>query len=220
MFDAIGAFLDATAFTALATPISNAELIGFATGAGCVWLAARENALNFPLALINAAMFGLLFVDKKLYGDAVLQAMFFSLNLHGAWRWWRGDGEHHPLQVSRLSPRGWLVVAAAAVAAVPALRFALVAAGGAAPFWDAVITALSVIAQVLLNRKTLENWVLWIAVDLVSIPLYVSKGLLLTALLYAVFLLMCVGGWVSWRRSWRAHGAQAGLEVALTSSSR
>jgi nicotinamide mononucleotide transporter len=103
---------------------------------------------------------------------------------------------------------------------VPVLRVALVAAGGAAPFWDAVITALSVIAQVLLNRKTLENWVLWIAVDLVSIPLYVSKGLLLTALLYAVFLLMCVGGWVSWRRSWRAHGAQAGLEVALTSSSR
>jgi nicotinamide mononucleotide transporter len=219
MFDAIGAFLDATAFTALATQISNAELVGFATGAGCVWLAARENALNFPLALVNAAMFGLLFVDKKLYGDAALQAMFFSLNLYGAWRWWRGDGDHHPLQVSRLSLRGWLAVAVATVVAVPLLRAALVAAGGAAPFWDAVITSLSVIAQVLLNRKTLENWALWIAVDLVSIPLYISKGLLLTALLYGVFLLMCIGGWMSWRRSWRAHGAQADLASPLASSS-
>jgi len=209
MLEAIGSFLDATAFSALATPVSNAELIGFATGAGCVWLAARQNVLNFPLALVNAAMFGLLFVDKKLYGDAALQAMFFSLNLYGAWRWWRGDGDHHELPVSRLSPRGWIAIAAAAIVAVPLLRGALVAAGGAAPFWDAVITALSVIAQVLLNRKTLENWALWIAVDLVSIPLYVSKGLLLTAVLYAVFLLMCVGGWRAWRRAWREQGLQA-----------
>lgn len=216
MLDAIGSFLDATAFTALATPVSNAELIGFGTGAGCVWLAARQNALNFPLALVNAAMFGLLFVDKKLYGDAVLQAMFFSLNLYGAWRWWHGDGEHHELLVSRLSQRGWIAVVVAAVVAVPLLRAALIAVGGAAPFWDAVITALSVIAQMLLNRKTLENWALWIAVDLVSIPLYVSKGLLLTALLYAVFLLMCVGGWVSWQRSWRAHARQAAISGTST----
>ncbi|MBS0516978.1 MAG: nicotinamide mononucleotide transporter [Proteobacteria bacterium] len=203
MLDAIGEFLDATAFTALATPVSNAELIGFAAGAGCVWLAARQNALNFPLALVNAVTFGLLFADKRLYGDAVLQAMFFSLNLLGWWRWWRGDGEHHALPVSRLSPRGWLVAGAAMVVVVPSLQQALIMISGAAPFLDAVITTLSVIAQVLLNRKTLENWWLWIVVDLISVPLYVSKGLYLTALLYVVFLLMCIGALFSWRRSLR-----------------
>ncbi|MFT3792058.1 MAG: nicotinamide riboside transporter PnuC [Rudaea sp.] len=204
MLDAIGEFLDATAFTALATPVSNAELIGFVAGAFCVWLAARQNALNFPLALVNAITFGLLFVDKKLYGDAGLQAMFFSLNLYGWWRWWRGDGEHHELPVSRLSPRGWLAAGTAAAVAVPLLQQALIAISGAAPFLDAVITTLSVIAQVLLNRKTLENWWLWIVVDLISVPLYVSKGLYLTALLYALFLLMCVGALFAWRRSLRA----------------
>jgi nicotinamide mononucleotide transporter len=204
MLDAIGNFLDATAFTALATPVSNAELIGFVAGAGCVWLAAKQNALNFPLALINAITFGLLFIDKKLYGDAGLQAMFFSLNLYGWWRWWRGDGEHHELPVSRLSRRGWLGVGIACVLAVPVLQQILIAISGAAPFLDAVITTLSVVAQMLLNRKTLENWWLWIVVDLISVPLYVSKGLYLTALLYVVFLLMCIGALISWRRSLRA----------------
>ncbi|MBS0590993.1 MAG: nicotinamide mononucleotide transporter [Proteobacteria bacterium] len=203
MLDAIGHFLDAIAFSAFSAPVSNAELIGFVAGAGCVWLAARQNPLNFPLALLNALTFGLLFVDKKLYGDAGLQAMFFALNLHGWWRWWRGDGEHHPLLVSRLSTRGWIVVGAALVVCVPALRQALIAISGAAPFLDALITTLSVIAQVLLNRKILGNWWLWIVVDLISIPLYVSKTLYLTALLYAVFLLMCVGALSAWRHSLR-----------------
>ena len=203
MLDAIGDFLGATAFTALATPVSNAELIGFVAGAGCVWLATKQNALNFPLALINAITFGLLFVDKKLYGDAGLQAMFFSLNLYGWWHWLHGDGQHHELPISRLSPRGWLIVCVATAVVVPLLRQGLIAIEGAAPLLDAVITTLSVIAQVLLNRKTIDNWALWIAVDLISIPLYVSKGLYLTALLYAVFLLMCVVAWLSWRRSLR-----------------
>ncbi len=211
MLDAIGAFLDATAFTALATPVSNAELIGFVAGAGCVWLAAKQNALNFPLALINAVTFGLLFVDKRLYGDAGLQMMFFSLNIYGWWHWWRGDSEHHELPVTRLSSRGWLVVVVATIAIVPLLRLALIAISGGAPFLDAVITTLSVIAQVLLNRKTLENWWLWIVVDLISVPLYVSKGLYLTALLYAAFLLMCVGALISWRQSLRLAEASQPL---------
>jgi nicotinamide mononucleotide transporter len=205
--NSVGDFLSRTAFTALNTPVSNAEWIGFVAGAGCVWLAAKQNALNFPLALINAVLFGLLFVDQKLYGDAGLQLMFFSLNVYGWWRWFRGDGAHHELAVSRLSVRGWATVAIVALVAVPLLQQMLIRINGAAPFWDAVITTLSVIAQVLLNRKTLENWALWVAVDLISIPLYISKNLYLTALLYAVFLLMCVNGWISWRRSLRDPGA-------------
>ena len=204
MLNAIGDFLDATAFSAFAAPVSNAELIGFIAGAGCVWLAARQNALNFPLALINALTFGLLFVDKKLYGDAGLQAMFFALNVYGWWHWWRGDGEDHALPVSRLSKRGWLFAGIAIAVCVPLLRQALIAISGAAPFLDALITTLSAIAQVLLNRKVLENWWLWILIDLISIPLYLSKQLYLTALLYTVFLLMCLGALRAWRGSLRA----------------
>ncbi|HEY8009784.1 MAG TPA: nicotinamide riboside transporter PnuC [Rudaea sp.] len=213
MLSALADFLGATAFSALNTPVSNAEVIGFVAGVACVWLAARQNVLNFPLAIVNTTTFLLLFTDKKLYGDAGLQAMFLSLNVYGWRRWFAGDGEHHALAVSRLSLRGWILVAAIALIAVPLLQQVLIRINGAAPFWDAVITSLSVIAQVLLNRKTLENWALWIVVDLISIPVYISKDLYLTAVLYAIFLLLCVNGWVAWRRSF-AEGPTAASATA------
>ncbi len=213
MLNAIADFLGATAFSALNTPVTHAEVIGFVTGVACVWLAARQNALNFPMAIVNTATFLLLFSDKKLYGDAGLQTMFLTLNAYGWWHWFNGDGEHHALAVSRLSARGWIAVATITLLAVPLLQQVLIRINGAAPFWDAVITTLSVIAQVLLNRKTLENWALWIAVDLISIPLYISKDLYLTAVLYAIFLLLCVNGWIAWRRSF---AADSGVAVAAT----
>ncbi len=203
MLNALGDFLGATAFTALNTPVMNAEIIGFFAGVACVWLAARQNVLNFPMGILNTATFLLLFADKKLYGDAALQAMFLSLNAYGWWHWFAGDKARHELTVSQLSPRGWIFVAVATVCVVPALQQLLLYNQDSAPFWDAVITTLSVIAQVLLNRKTLENWTLWIVVDLISIPLYVSKDLYLTALLYLIFLGLCVSGWLAWRRSLR-----------------
>ena len=90
-------------------------------------------------------------------------------------------------------------------AAIPvgtwALREILLAVNGAAPFWDAATTVLSLAAQYLLGRKRVENWLLWIAADLIYIPLYLSRALPLTAVLYAAFLAMCLIGWRDWRRS-------------------
>jgi nicotinamide mononucleotide transporter len=204
MLSAFIDFLDATAFTALNTPVTTAEIFGFVTGALCVWLAARQNPLNFLFGILTTATYCLLFATTRLYGDAVLQLMFLSLNAYGWWRWLRGNAQHHELRISTLTQRHWLLLAATAVVLVPLLQQVLIRIDDSAPFWDAVITTLSLIAQVLLNRKTLENWLLWIVVDVISIPLYISKNLNLTAVLYAVFLLMCINGWISWRRSLRA----------------
>jgi nicotinamide mononucleotide transporter len=83
------------------------------------------------------------------------------------------------------------------------LREILLAVNGAAPLWDAVTTVLSLAAQYLLCRKRLENWIFWIAADIVYVPLYLSRALPLTAVLYGVFLLMCVVGVRDWWRKWR-----------------
>jgi nicotinamide mononucleotide transporter len=76
-------------------------------------------------------------------------------------------------------------------------------ANGAAPFWDALTTGLSLAAQYLLCRKRIENWYFWIVADAIYVPLYVSRDLPLTAVLYAIFLMLCVLGLVSWQRSIR-----------------
>jgi nicotinamide mononucleotide transporter len=89
-------------------------------------------------------------------------------------------------------------------------------AGGVSPFWDALTTALSLCAQWLLNRKRLENWFFWIAADVIYIPLYASKGLFLTSILYATFLGMCVIGVWQWRATWRAQRVGAPVEEEAT----
>jgi nicotinamide mononucleotide transporter len=80
------------------------------------------------------------------------------------------------------------------------LREILQAVNGSAPLWDAVTTALSIAAQYLLCRKRIENWFFWIAADVIYVPLYLSKQLPLTALLYGGFLVLCVIGWRRWRK--------------------
>lgn len=88
----------------------------------------------------------------------------------------------------------------------------LVAADGAAPFWDALTTALSLASQYLLARKRIENWWIWIAVDIIYVPLYMSRGLPLTAALYAVFLAMCMIGLMQWKSRVTAIGTSGGAD--------
>ncbi len=98
----------------------------------------------------------------------------------------------------------WVLVAAAVPLGTLVLWNVLIELNGAAPLWDALVAALSVAAQTLMTRKRIEHWFLWIAADVVSVPLFASRDLMLIAALYAVFLVMCVVGWVQWRRQLRA----------------
>lgn len=180
------------------------ELLGFLSGLACVWLAGRGNILNFPVGLLNSALLLLLFWDARLFADASLQILFIGLGLQGWWRWARAKRTVEG-PVRWLSRRGrWLSLIAAA-ALIGLLVPLLTLARGSLPLFDASITGLSVVAQVLLNLRRAESWLYWIAVDAVSVPVYASKGLWLIALLYLVFLGMAVGGARAWRRE--ADGA-------------
>ena len=202
------ALLGATAIGAL--PFSWTETLGFVSGGACVWLAVRQHLLTWPLGLANNALYFAVFFEARLYADMALQLVYFALGCYGWWLWTaRGSGT--PLRVRRTTRAEWLAIAAAVPLATLGLREILVAANGAAPFWDALTTALSLAAQLQLSRKRLENWALWILVDAIYVPLYVSRGLHLTAALYALFLAMCVVGLRDW---WRALRAQDRAEAA------
>jgi nicotinamide mononucleotide transporter len=206
-------WLSSPAFAWGATQLSIAEVLGFVTGLWCVWLAARENIWNFPFGIANCALLLLLFFHVRLYADAALQLLFIGLNIRGWMLWSKGDQKKPDLAVSTGDRRLLIVAALVAIllwaAFVPLLR----KAGGSLPMFDALITSLSVIAQYLLNRKILQSWWWWIAVDVISIPVYAYKDLYLIALLYCVFLALCVFGYRAWSQELRAQ--QDGGQLSL-----
>ena len=180
-------------------PLNPMEVFGFITGGWCVWLTVEQNVWTWPIGIVNSAAFLILFVQARLFADGSLQAVYIVLGALG-WYWWlRGGASNTTLAVSRTGSGMALVLAGLLVGCTAALTVALVWVHDAAPFWDALTTVLSLIAQYMLTRKMYENWWLWISADVIYVVLYASKGLPLTAMLYAVFLLMCVAGLRQWR---------------------
>lgn len=177
------------------------EALGFATGGVCVWLVVREHLWNWPIGLANNVFFFALFFQSRLYADMGLQVVYFGLGVYGWMLWCRGKRTDIALPITRTTRREWIVLLGAIPAGTWALRAILVAVSGAAPFWDSLTTVLSLAAQYLLGRKRLENWFFWIAADIVYVPLYLERNLPLTAVLYAVFLVMCLVGLRAWTRS-------------------
>ncbi|MFE2296876.1 nicotinamide riboside transporter PnuC [Streptomyces sp. NPDC059445] len=197
--------------------LSLTEALGFASGAVCVWLVARQHIANWPVGIANNVFFIVLFVQAGLYADAGLQVVFIALAAYGWWTWARGAGPATAgsLPVRRTTGAEWTWLAAAGVLGTVALTLLLDrATDSTVPFWDALTTALSLAATYGQCRKLLESWWLWIAADLVYIPLYAYKGLYLTSLLYVGFLALCVAGLLGWRRTLVAAGSRSATVVA------
>lgn len=186
---------------------SCAELFGFITGVLNVWLVTRENIWSWPLGVLNAGFYIVVFARTGLYSDTGLQVVYLVLSLYGWWHWLRGapsrGGPSHDAVVVTRTPRRMAVIMAA-IALVSWLTLATITRrlpGAALPWLDAALVSISLVAQYMMTRKLLENWLLWIAVDVVYIGLFINRQLPLTALLYAVFLVLAIIGYVQWHRS-------------------
>jgi nicotinamide mononucleotide transporter len=192
-----------------------AEILGFVTGAVCVWLCVRANVWNFPVGIANNLFFLVLFWSARLYADASLQVVYLVLAGYGWWQWLRGGERRSRRQLGHAAPRALLVLVALLVPATWGLTVLLTRAHDVAPFWDALTTALSLAAQWLLNVKQVENWYFWIAAHLVYVPLYTIKALDLTAIVYLLFLGMSLIGLRSWRSELADARPRAGAVAAL-----
>lgn len=190
------------AWAAWSTDTASAlEAGAFVTGVICVWLVVRQSVWNFPLGLLNVAAYAWIFYEYRLYADSGLQVIYFALNLIGWYLWLFGGEDRTALKVRRASRRELALIAAFIAASTGFLWWLLGKLGGAAKFWDALTTSISLSAQWLQSQKKLECWHLWILADVVYVPLYISRGLNLTALLYGVFLCLAVIGLLAWQKS-------------------
>jgi nicotinamide mononucleotide transporter len=143
-----------------------------------------------------------------LYGDAGLQVVYLGLGVQGWYNWLYGGKRQTPLKIARVSRRLLLWLSAVIVVATWLLMVTLQAVNGSAPLLDAFTTVLSLAAQYLLNRKAIESWLLWIVVDVLYIYLYITRGLHLTAMLYLVFIGLCIAGYISWQRTLQGEEQQ------------
>jgi HTH-type transcriptional repressor of NAD biosynthesis genes len=189
-------------------PATLLEAVGFATGAVSVWLVVRESIWTWPIGIANNLAFIVLFLEARLYADMALQFVYVGMSIGGWWYWLNG-GRAGRRRIGRVRTPEAAAVAVVTVAATYGLTIYLRSVDDSAPFLDALTTSLSLAAMYLMARKLLENWFVWIAADLVYIPLYAWKELPLTAVLYGVFLAMCVRGVVAWQKPFR-HAVVAG----------
>ena len=179
------------------------EVLGFLTGALNVWLLARENIWNWPVALANNALYVAVFLSSGLYGDAGLQGVYIVLGIYG-WVKWLRAGNSDAMRVTRTSRATWnWLTPSTGLAAVVLWYFLGHFTDSTVPAWDGLTTAISLAATYGQCKKLLECWWLWIFVDLIYIPLYAYKGLWLTAALYLVFLVLCIQGLRQWQNSWK-----------------
>jgi nicotinamide mononucleotide transporter len=189
----------------LAMPAGNMspiEIVAVLLGIANILLIIRRSVWNYPFGIAVVTLYFFIFRDAKLYSDAGLQIFFVVVNLYGWWSWSRNKAEAGEVVIQRLETQGllaWIAGSAVATAGwgVVMSRYT----DASYPFWDAGVAMLSVAGQILMTRRYLENWYWWIAVNAISIPLYVVKDLNLTAGLYALFLLLAAAGLWQWRKA-------------------
>lgn len=180
------------------------EIAGAVLGLVNIVLLMRRSVWNFPVAMVMVALLGWVLAEKKLYAEAGLQAFFFVANAWGWWLWSRANASASADTV----PVGWMTARARMV-------WALITAGlslslgwllhaftdAALPFADSAVAGASIAAQILLSLRRIENWALWVAIDVVSVGLYLNRELYALAVLYAAFGVLSVQGWREWKRA-------------------
>ncbi|MES2105770.1 MAG: nicotinamide riboside transporter PnuC [Pseudomonadota bacterium] len=178
------------------------ELVSFVLSVITVALNIRQTHWAWLFSIIASALYALVFVESRLYGDAGLQLVFIAVSVWGWYQWLRGGSGHSSLQVSRLSAYGWAKSALMWLAGFGVLSIFLKSYTDTdVPYMDGFLTAGSLLGQLLLSRKKLENWHVWIMVDILYVSLYMYKHLMLTAILYALFVIMAAVGLRAWNNS-------------------
>lgn len=206
----------ATAFTWLGTPVTWLELLAFVLALANIACNVREIHWGWPLTLVASVLYAWLFYAFGLYGEAGVNLFFASTALWGWWQWLRGHRGAAPLRIERLHRQGgwhlvlgWAALWAACGGVLQGVTDSTV------PWADGFVTAGSIVGTVLLGRKYLENWPVWVVVNAASVGLFAYKGLTLTVVLYAIFLSLAFWGWAGWRKR-MLRQAVAGSSVMAT----
>lgn len=183
------------------------EILGVITGFICVWLAARNNLWNFPVTIVSVFLYMVVFYRAKLYADMGLQVYFLGMALYG-WYYWidRSESGEEIKPVRRITPT--LIGIGIVVIALFTILFGTFLdrqTDAFSPYLDSLCAGGSLFGSFLLSRRILENWLVWIVVDVIYLYLYISKELYLTTILYLAYIVVAIIGYREWKRNWKNH---------------
>lgn len=183
------------------------EIFGVITGFICVWLAARNNIWNFPVTIVSVFLYMVVFYRARLYADMGLQVYFLGMALYG-WYYWidRSESGEEIKPVRRITPT--LIGIGIVVIALFTILFGTFLdrqTDAFSPYLDSLCAGGSLFGSFLLSRRILENWLVWIVVDVIYLYLYISKELYLTTILYLAYIVVAIIGYREWKRNWKNH---------------
>lgn len=179
------------------------EILGAVLGIAYIFLSIRQNILTWPVGLLTSILYVYVFFAAKFYADMGLQLYYVGISIYGWYHWMKGGSreENHVLPVSRLQMKTGIVLVLISAALYAIIVYVLKNhTDSPVPHGDAITTALSIVATWMLARKVLEHWLLWIFIDAFSIGLYLYKELWATAVLFLIYTIMAIVGFINWRK--------------------
>jgi nicotinamide mononucleotide transporter len=192
--------------------LSYLEIVAVITGLLCVYLAAINNIWNWPIAIISTVITIYIMAGKALYADMLQYTYLTIINIYGWYVWSRKKTDEEKRPVVRISRKQILWTVAAVMVITPVLGFTLITFAArlnyqppAFPYLDSFCTVVSLAAQVLMARKVLENWLIWVFVDIIYVVIYTVKDLQAFAFMFVVYIVIALIGYFDWRKVWRGQ---------------
>ncbi|MBR5603314.1 MAG: nicotinamide mononucleotide transporter [Bacteroidales bacterium] len=173
------------------------ELIAVATGLLSVWFSKRINILVFPIGIISVLLYVFLFIKNGLFANAIINFLYFAISVFGWWNW-KKQRTTEVLRVTNLNKKESVIIGFSwSVALFLIIMFA---PKDISIRLDYLTSILGLIAMCLTSIKKVENWIFYIAADIILIPLCIYKGLYLTSLQYIVYTILAIMGYISWNK--------------------
>lgn len=181
------------------------EWLGVFTGILCVWLAAKNNIYTWPIAIISVVVYMFIFFESKLYADAGLQVYFLIMNIYGWYYWSKSrDNRETSRPIVTVGQKEILLSVIGIIVFTFLLGQLLYKNTDASfPYLDSFCTACSLVAQIFLARKIIQNWLIWIFVDIIYVGMYISKDLYATAIMYTLYVYIASVGYLDWKKLYR-----------------
>jgi len=178
------------------------EVSGALLGFLYILLSIRQNKWCWPIGLLTSVLYIYVFLVTKFYADMLLQVYYVGASIYGWYNWTHGETQKSEiLPVRRVDKREWIWISLVILLLFVVIAFVLRDyTDSPVPYWDAFTTAGSFVATWMLAKKMIENWVLWVVVDAVSLGLYVYKGLYPTVGLFAIYTTLAVIGYMQWKK--------------------